>query len=117
MMRLPDQSSPPISQASGTSSELPFKPTGQGEQDWVNMLMASPLFHQINEMHEMLERTTGGAGGLDRIIGKRWRWKMFDWNKFASNTDLKKTYVSGNISEKGVLPKFTMHIKYYTGAN
>lgn len=31
--------------------------TGNQEQDWVNMLMASPLFKQINDLEDMLEKS------------------------------------------------------------
>lgn len=31
--------------------------TGNQEQDWVNLLMASPLFRQINDLEGMLERS------------------------------------------------------------
>ena len=46
--------------------------TGSGnvEQDWINMLMASPLFQQINDLQEMLDKSTGGATP-DVVIGEQ----------------------------------------------
>ena len=46
--------------------------TGSGnvEQDWINMLMASPLFQQINDLQEMLDKSTGGAAS-DVVIGEQ----------------------------------------------
>ncbi|XP_062603182.1 uncharacterized protein LOC134264959 [Saccostrea cucullata] len=46
-----------------------FTPTGNPEQDWVNMLMASPLFKQINDLADMLDKTEGGLGGSDKVLG------------------------------------------------
>jgi hypothetical protein len=48
-----------------------FTPTGNTEQDWVNMLMASPLFKQINDLADMLDKTEGGLGGGDKVLGKK----------------------------------------------
>ena len=46
--------------------------TGSGnvEQDWINMLMASPLFQQINDLQEMLDKSAGGAAS-DVVIGEQ----------------------------------------------
>lgn len=46
-----------------------FTPTGNREQDWVNMLMASPLFKQINDLADMLDKTEGGIAGGDKVLG------------------------------------------------
>ena len=48
--------------------ELPFSPTGGAEQDWVNMLMASPLFQQINDLQDLLEKNSG-ATVSDKVQG------------------------------------------------
>ena len=48
--------------------ELPFSPTGGAEQDWVNMLMASPLFQQINDLQDLLEKNSG-ATSSDKVQG------------------------------------------------
>lgn len=40
-----------------TSFSLGVTLTGNQEQDWVNLLMASPLFKQINDLEGMLERS------------------------------------------------------------
>ena len=48
-----------------------FTPTGNPEQDWVNMLMASPLFKQINDLADMLDKTEGGFAGGDKVLGKK----------------------------------------------
>lgn len=55
----------------GGDGTLPSSPTT--EQDWVNMLMTSPLFQQINDLQELLENNpvSGTQGG--RILGK---WKL-----------------------------------------
>lgn len=34
-----------------------FSPSGNQEQDWVNLLMASPLFKQINDLEQMLNKS------------------------------------------------------------
>lgn len=47
-----------------------FTPTGNHEQDWVNMLMASPLFKQINDLADMLDKTEGGIAGGDKVLGR-----------------------------------------------
>lgn len=47
-----------------------FTPTGNREQDWVNMLMASPLFKQINDLADMLDKTEGGIAGGDKVLGR-----------------------------------------------
>ncbi|CAH1789583.1 unnamed protein product [Owenia fusiformis] len=44
------------------SGFAPFTPTGNAEQDWVNMLMASPLFKQINDLEAMMDKSAGGTG-------------------------------------------------------
>lgn len=41
---------------SGTSN-LGVNLTGNQEQDWVNLLMASPLFKQINDLEQMLDKS------------------------------------------------------------
>ena len=41
-----------------------------GEQDWMAMLMASPLFQQISDIHEMLEKNSGPGMGPDFVLGK-----------------------------------------------
>ena len=48
---------PPSTAESSGSSGLGFTPTGNVEQDWVNLLMLSPLFKQINDLEEMLEKS------------------------------------------------------------
>ena len=51
--------------------KLPFPVSGNAEQDYMNMLMASPLFHQINDIQEMLEKNaTNEPGMTDKILGK-----------------------------------------------
>lgn len=42
---------------SGAGQGLGVTLTGNMEQDWVNLLMASPLFKQINDLEEMLDKT------------------------------------------------------------
>ena len=42
---------------------------GGGEQQWINMLMASPLFQQISDLHDMLEKNAGPLGGSDFVLG------------------------------------------------
>ena len=55
----------------GGSTPGGFTPSGNPEQDWVNMLMMSPLFKQINDLADMLDRADpGGGGGADRVLGK-----------------------------------------------
>ena len=53
------------------ATSAPFTPSGNAEQDWMNMLMASPLFHQINDIQDLLDKNlssaTGGKGDL--ILG------------------------------------------------
>ena len=70
------QKDTPTAPASG-----PFTPsasgTGAGEQDWMAMLMASPLFQQINDIHEMLEKNSGPGMGPDFVIGKISLWSFF----------------------------------------
>ena len=51
----PDSRQP--SSGSGSSGGLGVTLTGNQEQDWVNMLMASPLFKQINDLENMLEKS------------------------------------------------------------
>ena len=34
-----------------------YTPSGNQEQDWVNLLMASPLFKQINDLEQMLNKS------------------------------------------------------------
>jgi hypothetical protein len=51
----PDSRQP--SSGSGSSGGLGVKLTGNQEQDWVNMLMASPVFKQINDLENMLEKS------------------------------------------------------------
>lgn len=43
--------------SSGAGNGLGVTLTGNMEQDWVNLLMASPLFKQINDLEEMLDKT------------------------------------------------------------
>ncbi|XP_013391352.1 uncharacterized protein LOC106159584 [Lingula anatina] len=50
------------------SGHMPFMPTGNAEQDWVNMLMASPLFQQISDLENLLDKTVG-AGPANKVIG------------------------------------------------
>ncbi|KAH3750553.1 hypothetical protein DPMN_185080 [Dreissena polymorpha] len=40
-----------------SSGSLGVELTGNQEQDWVNLLMASPLFKQINDLADMLEKS------------------------------------------------------------
>ena len=50
--------------------KLPFQVTGNAEQDYMNMLMASPLFQQINDIHDMLEKSSmDQSGKSDKILG------------------------------------------------
>lgn len=60
-------STPGMVGGSGTPGS--FVPTGNQEQDWVNMLMMSPLFKQINDLAEMLDKTPEGAVSSDKILG------------------------------------------------
>ena len=48
---------PPSTADSSGGSGLGFTPTGNVEQDWVNLLMLSPLFKQISDLEEMLEKS------------------------------------------------------------
>ena len=48
----------PRSASSGSKSGLGVQLTGNMEQDWMNMLMASPLFQQINDLEDMLEKSS-----------------------------------------------------------
>ena len=48
---------PPSTADSSSGSGLGFTPTGNVEQDWVNLLMLSPLFKQISDLEEMLEKS------------------------------------------------------------
>lgn len=41
--------------------------TGHQEQDWVNLLMASPLFKQISDLEEMLEKS-GDQADVEDIV-------------------------------------------------
>ena len=43
--------------SAGSQPGLGFTPTGNMEQDWVNLLMLSPLFKQISDLEEMLEKS------------------------------------------------------------
>jgi hypothetical protein len=43
--------------------------TGQAEQDWINMLLASPLFKQISDLQEMVDKAAGAGSPSDRIHG------------------------------------------------
>ena len=42
-----------------------FEPSGSAEQDWMSLLMASPLFKQINDLDTLLSKaqTQTGQGG------------------------------------------------------
>lgn len=47
--------------------------TGNREQDWVNLLMASPLFKQINDLEAMLDKSSSTGSGpatSDKILGR-----------------------------------------------
>ena len=45
--------------------------TGNPEEDWVNMLMASPLFQQINDIQDLIDKSASSAGGpSDMVLGK-----------------------------------------------
>lgn len=46
-----------MTSAGSGSGSLDVTLTGNQEQDWVNMLMASPLFKQINDLEDMLEKS------------------------------------------------------------
>ena len=48
---------PEAGSAGSQGAGLGVTMTGNMEQDWVNLLMASPLFKQINDLEEMLEKT------------------------------------------------------------
>ena len=54
----------------------PFTPTGNAEEDWINMLMASPLFQQINDIQDLIDKNIAAATGgkNDLILGK---WYFF----------------------------------------
>ena len=45
--------------------------SGNAEQDYMNMLMASPLFHQINDIQDMLEKNAMDQPGTtdNKILG------------------------------------------------
>ena len=55
--------------AAGQGTIRPFTLTGNAEQDWVNMLMVSPLFQQINDLQDMFEKTGGLGLGGDKVLG------------------------------------------------
>jgi hypothetical protein len=38
-----------------------FTPSGNAEQDYINLLMASPLFKQINDLEELLNKSADDA--------------------------------------------------------
>lgn len=44
--------------------------TGQTEQDWINMLMVSPLFQQITDLQEMVDKAAGASPVSDKILGE-----------------------------------------------
>ncbi len=48
-----------------------FEPSGNAEQDWVNLLMMSPLFKQINDLDTLLSKAatnTDKPAGLEDMI-------------------------------------------------
>jgi hypothetical protein len=59
--------------AGSGSSTLGVTLTGNQEQDWVNMLMASPLFKQINDLEDMLEKSDSAEEILrPHVKGETW---------------------------------------------
>lgn len=64
------QHTTPISKPGfGTLSDTPITSTGNTEQDWVNLLMASPLFKQISELGDLLDKTDISAEGSGIVLG------------------------------------------------
>ena len=56
----------PATSVGGGGNFQGFQPSGQAEQDWVNLLMMSPLFKQISDLEDLLAKadtTTDGSGG------------------------------------------------------
>ena len=53
-----------VSQFVGTLLRMSnsYTPSGNQEQDWVNLLMASPLFKQINDLEQMLNKSASATG-------------------------------------------------------
>lgn len=49
------------SKKEGNQQTAPPLKSGGMEQDWMNMLLASPLFQQINELEQALDKNTGAA--------------------------------------------------------
>ena len=66
----------------GVSSGLPS--SGSVEQDWMNLLMASPLFKQINDLADMLDANSDGAGPLNRVMGKFGGWALKPYVQHAT---------------------------------
>ena len=68
--------------SAGSQPGLGFTPTGNVEQDWVNLLMLSPLFKQISDLEEMLEKSDPSS---DQPIRPHVKGKMMNfiiWSKF-----------------------------------
>ncbi|GFO26753.1 cytadherence high molecular weight protein 2 [Plakobranchus ocellatus] len=64
--------SSPTSGSGGQGSSFQgFQSSGQAEQDWVNLLMMSPLFKQISDLEDLLAKadTTPGAASSSASTG------------------------------------------------
>ena len=61
----------PTSVMHGQDADTLLTAGGETEQEWIKMLMASPLFHQINDLQDMLTKSTGDGAQTDKVFGKQ----------------------------------------------
>lgn len=61
------QTTPQTVARSDQSSVL--TPGGKMDDMWLNMLMSSPLFQQINDLEDLLEKDTPASVHMDRVVG------------------------------------------------
>ena len=45
-------------------------PGSKTDNIWLNMLMSSPLFQQINDLQDLLEKDTQVTAHMDKVLGK-----------------------------------------------
>lgn len=82
---LPKGAKKPEDGPKGSGNTLGVTLTGNMEQDWVNLLMASPLFKQINDLEEMLEKTDSTDDvAMQHIKGKFCNKLLYSCNSFKT---------------------------------
>lgn len=89
-----------------------FTSTGNAEQDWVNMLMMSPLFKQINDLADMLDNSEGGSGSLNRVLGADYSRSYLDVKdaQWESKGDLAPVNINNISPSQFVVYRFGVFI-------